>query len=341
MKSKLTIQEIARLAGVSKATVSRVLNGRPGVSPATRRKVEEVISRYSYTPNLVARGLSLKKTGSIGLVVAHTAERLSSHLFFIEFLRGINEVLDERGFRLVLATAESEDRYETSCRAMAQGGVVDGAVVLGVRRNDKRLRYFVKAGIPTVAVGRPLGFPGIDYVDADNEGGARMATEYLLRLGHEQILFLNGPRDHNASLAREKGYRRALKALGHKVDEGLIVYGDFSFESGYEAVRRFLVKGRKPSAVFAASDLAAIGAITALKEAGLRVGTDVSVIGFDDIPYAHFFDPPLTTVHQPIHEMGKEAGRMLLLRLEGDTSAERLSKIFPTQLVVRESTIRG
>ena len=204
MKRKMTIQEIARLAGVSKATVSRVLNNRGGVSPETRRKVEEVIRLHSYTPNLVARGLSLKKTGSIGLIVAHTAERLSSHLFFIEFLRGISAVLDKRGFRLILAPAESEDRYETSCRTMAEGGVVDGVVVLGVRRNDKRLRYFLRAGIPVATVGRPIGFPKVDYVDADNTGGARVATEYLLRLGHGEVLFINGPRDHTASLAREK-----------------------------------------------------------------------------------------------------------------------------------------
>lgn len=338
MKRKLTIQEIARLAGVSKATVSRVLNSRPGVSPQTRRKVEEVIKQYSYSPNLVARGLSLKKTGSIGLVVAHTAERLSSHLFFIEFLRGISEVLDARGFRLILATAESEDRYETSCRSMASGGVVDGAVVLGIRKNDKRLRYFVKAGIPVITVGRPIGFPQVDYVDVDNVGGARMATEYLLRLGHEEILFINGPRNHTASLAREKGYRAAFRALRREVDQDLVVYGDFSFESGYVVVRELLVKGRAPSAVFAASDLAAMGAITAFKEAGIRVGQDVSVIGFDDIPYAHFFEPPLSTVHQPIYQMGREAGLLLLLRLEGAAGEKRLHRVFPTQLVVREST---
>ncbi len=341
MKRKMTIQEIARLAGVSKATVSRVLNNRGGVSPETRRKVEEVIRLHSYTPNLVARGLSLKKTGSIGLIVAHTAERLSSHLFFIEFLRGISAVLDKRGFRLILAPAESEDRYETSCRTMAEGGVVDGVVVLGVRRNDKRLRYFLRAGIPVVTVGRPIGFPKVDYVDADNTGGARVATEYLLRLGHGEVLFINGPRDHTASLAREKGYRQAFKAMGRELDEDLIVYGDFSFESGYETVRGFLARGKSLSAVFAASDLAAMGAITAFKEAGIRVGHEVSVIGFDDIPYAHFFDPPLTTVRQPIYEMGKEAGRILLLRLEGEAGPGRLHKTFPTQLIVRESTIRS
>ena len=129
--------------------------------------------------------------------------------------------------------------------------------------------------------------------------------------------------------------------MGREVDERLIVYGDFSFESGYETVRGFLARGKSLSAVFAASDLAAMGAITAFKEAGIRVGHEVSVIGFDDIPYAHFFDPPLTTVRQPIYEMGKEAGRILLLRLEGEAGPGRLHKTFPTQLVVRESTIRS
>ena len=142
----MTIQEIARLAGVSKATVSRVLNNRGGVSPETRRKVEEVIRLHSYTPNLVARGLSLKKTGSIGLIVAHTAERLSSHLFFIEFLRGISAVLDKRGFRLILAPAESEDRYETSCRTMAEGGVVEHAFVL-IDREEGGRETLAQAGV--------------------------------------------------------------------------------------------------------------------------------------------------------------------------------------------------
>jgi len=340
MTRKLTIKEIAELAGVSKATVSRVLNGKGGVSPRTRRKVERVIQMYSYTPNLVARGLSLRRTGGVGLIVAHTAKRLSSHLFFLEFLRGVSHFLTEMGFRLILATADSEEDYESSCRNMAQDGFVDGAVILGIRKNDRRLRYFLKAGVPFVTVGRPIGYPRADYVDSDNQGGARTATEYLLRLGHKEIFFINGPEDHVASIAREKGYKEAFNTHGVSLGEQYIVHGDFSFESGYGAVRMALAQGLEFSAVFAASDLTAMGAATALKEAGFRVGEDISVVGFDDIPYARLFDPPLTTVHQPIHEMGEEAGRLLLLRLEGDVEGP-LRKVFRTQLIVRESTGQG
>ncbi|MCR4392595.1 MAG: LacI family transcriptional regulator [Candidatus Acetothermia bacterium] len=335
MQKKLTIKEIADLAGVSKATVSRVLNAKPGVSPTTRRKVEEVIKAHSYAPNLVARGLSLRRTGIIGLVVAHTARRLSSHLFFLEFLRGISRVLEGEGFRLILATADSEEDYESSCRNMAHEGLTEGVVVLGVRKNDKRLRHFLQNGVPLVTVGNPLGYPGVSFVDADNYGGARMATEYLIGLGHERILFINGPKAHTGSLAREHGYKAALVAHGTK--EHHIVYGDFSFESGYRAIKESLNRGYQPSGVFAASDLAAMGAIIALKEAGIRAGKDASVIGFDDIPYASFFDPPLTTVRQPISEMGEEAGRLILQVLRG--VAAPLGKIFPTTLVVRESTV--
>ena len=144
MPQKLTIKEIAELAGVSKATVSRVINGKPGVNPETRKKVEQVIRTHSYAPNLVARGLSLRQTGNIGLIVAHSAKRLSSHLFFLEFLQGVSRYLTEKGFRLTLTTADSEEDYESSCLNMAQGGFVDGAIILGIRKNDRRLKYFLK-----------------------------------------------------------------------------------------------------------------------------------------------------------------------------------------------------
>lgn len=338
MPKKLTIKEIARLAGVSKATVSRVLNAKPGVSPATRQKVEQVIRAHSYAPNPVARGLSLRRTGIIGLVIAHTAGRLSSHLFFLEFLRGISRVLEGEGFRLVLATADTEEDYESSCRSMAQEGLVDGVVILGIRKNDKRLQHFIQNNVPLVTVGTPLGYHGVSFVDADNYGGARMATEYLIGLGHTRILFINGPKTHSGAIARERGYRAALAA--HGIKEQYVVYGDFSFESGYKTIKEALNQGNQPSAVFAASDLAAMGAIIALKEAGMRAGKDVSVIGFDDIPYASYFDPPLSTVHQPIFEMGEEAGRILIQLLKGEAPSS-LGKIFPTTLVIRESTVPG
>jgi len=340
MSKRLTMKEIAKLAGVSKATVSRVLNAKQGVHPETREKVERVIEAHSYTPNLVAQGLSSKRTGSIGLIVAHTTRRLSSHLFFLEFLRGISNSLNEKGFRLILATADSEEDYEDSCRSMTQNGVVDGVVILGIRNNDRRLRYFLDAGIPFITVGQSIGYSEVDYVDSDNEGGARSAMEYLLRLGHEKVLFVNGPEDHVAAIAREHGYRAALDTRGLSSDERYIIHGDFSFESGYEAVRDASITGLEFSAVFTASDLAAMGAITALKEGGIQAGKDASVIGFDDISYASFFDPPLTTVHQPVCEMGEEAGRLLLLRLDGDVQG-LLTKVFRTQLIIRESTLRG
>ncbi len=334
------MKEIAKLAGVSKATVSRVLNSRQGVHPKTRKRVEQVIEAHSYTPNLVAQGLSSKRTGNIGLVVAHTTRRLSSHLFFLEFLRGISSCLNEKGCRLILATADSEEDYEDSCRSMTQNGVVDGVVILGIRSNDKRLRYLLDAGIPFITVGQPIGYPEADYVDADNKGGARTAMEYLLRLGHEKVLFVNGPEAHVASIAREHGYKAALDTRGLPSDERYIIYGDFSFESGYEAVRDARRTGLEFSAVFTTSDLAAMGAITALKEVGIQAGKDASVIGFDDISYASFFDPPLSTVYQPICEMGEEAGRLLLLRLDGNVQGP-LTKVFRTQLIIRESTQRG
>ncbi|MGC9019523.1 MAG: LacI family DNA-binding transcriptional regulator [Candidatus Bipolaricaulaceae bacterium] len=329
---KLTIKEIAQLAGVSKATVSRVLNGRPGVSPKTREKVEEIIRMYSYRPSPLARGLSSQKTGVIALVISHPAARLFAHPFLLEFLPGISHVLEENGFRLVLSIPETEERCEIVCQRIVQEKLAEGVVMLGVRRNDPRLPWLSKNHLPVVTVGRPLGYIGISFVDVDNHGGARLATEHLIQLGYKQILFINGPKEHTAAIAREEGYRAAMRAHNLKAD---VVYGDFSYISGYQAVKERWRKGRRVTAVFAASDMAAIGACMAFKEMGVKVGAEAAVVGFDDIPHASFFDPPLTTVRQPIRELGKEAGRLILHILEGGASE---SVVLPTVLVVREST---
>lgn len=329
---RLTIKEIARLAGVSKATVSRVLNGRPGVSPQTREKVEKIIQTYSYRPSPLARGLSSQKTGVIALVISHSAARLSAHPFLLEFLPGISHVLEEHGFRLVLSIPDSEERYELACQLIAQEKLAEGVVVLGVRRNDPRLPFLAKNNIPLVTVGRPIGYTGISFVDADNYGGARLATEHLIELGYKQILFVNGPKEHTAAIAREEGYKAAMLAHNLKPE---VAYGDFSYMSGYRAVKEWWRKGRRVLAVFAASDMAAIGASTAFKEMGIKVGKKAAVVGFDDIPYASLFDPPLTTVRQPIRELGEAAGRLILRVLEGGVTE---SVILPTALVVRGST---
>lgn len=340
MSRRLTIKEIAEIAGVSKATVSRVINGKKEVSNGTRKRIKKIIEEYNYTPSAIARGLSLKGIRNIGLVIPHTAEYLFSFPYFSELIRGISHYANTKGYRLVFATSSSESPQERVYQDMINGSVVDGVVVLDIRKNDGRLEYLHQSDVPFAIVGRSLEYPQVDYVDSDNVGGAREAIEYLLKLGHREILFINGPKDHTVSINRERGYQEAFEAKEVPIKKENIIYGDFSIDYGYKLIKSLLVKGKRFSALFAASDLSAMGAITALKEKGIEVGKDVSVIGFDDIPLARIFDPPLSTVRQPIYEIGKEVGRALISRIE-ERDREPIQKVLPTKLILRESTIKS
>jgi DNA-binding LacI/PurR family transcriptional regulator len=342
-KKRLTIAEIAALAGVSTATVSRVLNGKKDVSLKTRLKIQRIIADHGYQPHALARSLSLKKTYNLGLIIPHTAEYLFSFPYFSELIRGISHHANAQGYRLLLATASSErssaDTYETVLY-----GAVDGLIVVDIKVQDERLKWLEREQIPFVLVGRPFQRSTMSCVDSDNVGGAYQATRYLLELGYEEVWLINGPAEHTVSVYREQGYQRALQEAGHSSGER-VLYGPFTVEGGYalaqEVLRRrshLATKAKqKGFGLLAASDLQACGAILALKEAGLAVGREVSVIGFDDVPLARVFDPPLTTVRQPIFEIGMEAARSLIRRIERP-EAPPLQTVFPTELIVRKST---
>lgn len=337
-QGKLTIQEIADMVDVSKATISRVLNDKEDVNPATRRKIQEIIDKHNYKPSPLARGLNKRGTQNLGLAIPHTAEYLFSFPYFSELIRGISHFASEEGFRLILETTRAETEEENAYKDIVRSGVIDGLILLEVRKQDKRIEFLKKYDFPFIAVGRSLEYPDIDYVDSNNVTGARDATEYLIDLGYRRIIFLNGPRDHSVSFYREKGYREALNRNGLDVREDDIVNCQFTIDSGYQAARSLLQEERDIKAIFAASDLSAIGAAKALKEEDIVPGEDMSIIGFDNIPFSKVSEPPLTTVKQPIHKIGQEVAETLIAKLQGEIT-DPIQKVLKNELVIRESTV--
>jgi DNA-binding LacI/PurR family transcriptional regulator len=333
-----TLEEVAARAGVSRATASRVLRGQSNVSDEARDAVQAAATEISYTPNKAARSLVTGRSDSIAFLVDESEERMFTDPFFLGMLRSAQVAVADAGLQLVFTvTSRREDHAQFV--AYAAGGHVDGVLLLSLHGKDQLPQQLEDLGVPTVLSGRPLsGDNSLFYVDADNVGGAKMATEFLFSTGHEVVATVTGPLDMCAGQDRLAGYRQALEASGRPYDEGLVASGEFTSEGGYISMNLILARRPDVEAVFAASDLAAIGAIRALEEHGRRVGRaagDVAVVGFDDIRDAAEQRPALTTVRQPIADLGATMTRRLLERLMGDEPPHRT--ILPVQLVERES----
>jgi DNA-binding LacI/PurR family transcriptional regulator len=329
-----TLEQVAALAGVSRATVSRVVNGSPRVSAEVRAQVQRAVAKLGYVPNRAARSLVTRRADSIALVVSEPQARFFSEPFFAGMVRGISAALAQTDIQLVLLIAQDLpdrgrlERYVT-------GGHVDGVLLASLHGDDPLPRTLERAGVPAVTVGRPAGVSPVSYVDADNRGGATEAVAHLVRRGRRRIAIVAGPLDMGAGMDRLGGYRDGLLAAGLPQPAELVEVGDFSEESGAAATRRLLDRTPELDAVFAASDLMAAGALRALKQAGRRVPEDVAVIGFDDSAIAAYAEPPLTTVRQPVEEMGRQMTRLLLAKVAG--GAAGMSVVLKTELVVRAS----
>jgi DNA-binding LacI/PurR family transcriptional regulator len=339
MSSPPTLEQVAALAGVSRATVSRVVNGSPKVSPVVRAQVERAVAKLGYVPNRAARSLVTRRADSVALVVSEPHARFFSEPFFAGMVRGVSAALAETGVQLLLLIAQDlPDRRRL--QRYVVGGHVDGVLLASLHGDDPLPGALERAGVPAVLVGRPArGGPGdlASYVDADNRGGAGKAVEHLARRGRRRIATITGPLDMGVGLDRLEGYRDGLAAAGLAADEDLVETGDFTEEGGAAAMARLLARPGPPvDAVFAASDLMAAGALRALRAAGRRVPEDVAVVGFEDSAVARYAQPPLTTVRQPIEEMGRQATRMLLAKIAGETGGMHL--ILDVDLVERAST---
>ena len=328
-------EDVAALAGVSRTTVSFVLNDRPGahISSTTRERVLAAAASLGYQPHAAARGLAAGRTHTLGLVLRQSAEQVAEDALLAETLRGLSDAARAEGYRvLVEPIAPSDGLYSGLIRSKR----TDGLVVSGPRTDDREIRSLSSSHAAVVIQGT---LDGVDLpsVDVDNAGAARRAVEHLIGLGHRDIgLITNAPLAYTAAADRLAGYRAALAAASLPVAEADIAEAAFDAASGRRAMAALLSASTRLTAVFVASDVVALGAIAAIREAGLRVPGDISVVGFDDIPLAAYFDPPLTTVHVPAYDLGRTAGMALLDRIQGRDSSGRT--VLPTDLVIRSST---
>jgi DNA-binding LacI/PurR family transcriptional regulator len=334
-RSVPTLQEVARLAAVSTATVSRVVNRSPNVRPDTRRTVEEAIARLGYVPNRAARTLVTRRTDTIALVVSESESRVFSDPFFPATVQGISAAIADTELQLLLLLARGDREHEKVARYLRQGHV-DGVILMSLHGADPLPRALSEAGIPTVLSGRPRPEEPLPYVDADNRGGARAATSHLLSSGRTAVATITGPLDMTVGIDRFEGYADALRETNRDVLDELVEHGDFSEESGTTALEALLERRPSLDAVFVANDPMAIGALAALRAAGRRVPEDVAVVGFDDIEDAASTDPPLTTVRQPLEEMTKAMAELLLRRMSDPDGGDEFV-VCPTELVHRAS----
>ncbi|MFG1647078.1 LacI family DNA-binding transcriptional regulator [Amycolatopsis sp. NPDC049252] len=328
--SRVTIRDVAARAGVSVATVSKVINERYGVSAATLAKVRAVIEELGYEASLVAQSLRNHRTNVIGILVADLEP------FSTELLKGAADAIRGSGFELVVYSAGGRTGdpkgWEKRYLSRLSGTLVDGAVLV-----TPAVSLEAVPGTPVVAVDPHTGPSHLPTIDSDNLRGAQLATEHLLELGHRRIAFLAGRPDLQSAQLRKTGYLRALTAAGVPFDESLIRDGAYDPEISAASAHELLTGPDRPTAVFAANDISAIATVGAARELGLSVPEDLSVVGFDNVPESALCSPPLTTVDQPIREMGHRAISMLIALINGD-EVERTHLTLDTGLVVRSST---
>ncbi|MGA5194265.1 LacI family DNA-binding transcriptional regulator [Streptomyces exfoliatus] len=326
-----TLDEVAELAGVSRSVASRVLNNAPHVSRAKREAVERAVHRLGYVPNPTARALATRQTGAAALVVSGEDPSIFADPFFAQVIVGASAALEDADLHLMLCLAAS-DRGRRRVEQLLRSKGADGVMLMALREDDPLSRMAEEAEMPVVFGGRPVGLDPRWYVDVDNVGGARQATEHLITAGRTRVATIAGRLDTEVGRARYRGYRDAMLAAG--LDPYPPEVGDFTESTGAAAMAALLANHPDLDGVFAANDNMGAGALRTLREAGRPVPGDVAVVGFDDLAVARIADPPLTTVHQPIEALGREMARMLVALIGGQ---DPTPLILPTRLVTRAS----
>lgn len=336
-----TIQQLAAKSGVSVATVSRALNGSPEVSEATRKRILELAESLDYTPSAAARTLVSRRSHVVGVILdTGPGHPDLLHPFFQEVLVGLKHGAGSLGYDLLLfASDEPGNGFGGTHSYLRRAGHhnVDGAIVMGFDGRDPEIAKLAGSGLPCIAVDADLEGPRTGFVMSENEQGARLAVRHLHELGHERIATITGILGTRPGADRLDGYGYELAELGLELPGEYVVEGDFYDESGYRGTRRLLELGKPPTAIFAASDLMAAGALRAASELGLRVPEDLAIVGFDDIALASLITPRLTTVRQDMHALG-EAAAQGLARMIDDSEAAPARELVPTRLVVRASS---
>lgn len=337
-RKRVTSKDVAEKVGVSRTTVSLVLNNVHGIqiSPETRQKVIDAANELGYVPDATAQALVSRRTRAIGLVLTRTQHHIATDAFLPKIISGLLTTAKKHNIRILVDWVETEHQ-ESAYFELARTKRIDGMILSTPRLNDKALKTLESSDIPTVMMG---SIPGseLPFVDVDNTKAAEKATSYLVGLGHRNIACIsNAPPEYTAAPERVAGFKKVLSKMNIPVKEKLICYADFDPESGYECMKSLLQSGEKFSAAFIASDNVAIGAKAALREAGMHIPNDISLIGFDDIPWAKYSDPPLTTIQLPAEALAQSACTLLLDLIQGKETRENNHIILETELIIRKS----
>ena len=331
--SLVNIHDVAKAAGVSTSTVSRVLTGNVPVSEEARNRVMEAVGKLKYQPNAFAQGLKGGSLRTIGLVVPNIRS-----LVFPAAIRGIEDTAEENGYTVVLCNTDENIAKERSYIDSLRRRLIDGFIFSTARPGHEYLLDLPSEGVPAVFLIRQLG-KSINTVVLDNEGGAYEATRYMLSRGLKKLAFINGSLDLPLYRDRYEGYLRAMREAKMAEPAGMVIHGISGWDDGYQVMKNLLEAGNRPDAVFATSDPKAMGIIRAIRDMGLRVPQDISVMGFDNLDFSTQIDPPLTTVAQPFYEMGVRACLRLIDLIEKGRTKRPKIEVLPAQLVIRKSVI--
>jgi LacI family transcriptional regulator len=327
---KPTIYDVARAAGVSIATVSKVINNTGRISDKTRKKVHKVMEELRYQPSIVASALTGKRMNTIGLLIKDLANP-----FFAEVARAVEDRGQELGFSVVMCSTDNDSDKEAGYIALLKQKKVDGIIVAAGFRNETMLRELIRENFPVALISQEIPELAIDSVSVDDYQGGYQVTDHLISLGHRHIAMI--AEDGRSSFGRIRGYRQALEDAGIPFDELRLIRCEASVEEGYRNGGYFLDSLKPLTAIFASNDLLAVGVMKAARERGIRIPDDLSVVGFDNTILAAFVDPPLTSVAQPIQDMGRQVVDCLVQRIEGEHKLKQRVVLLP-ELVIRKST---
>ncbi|HZG71649.1 MAG TPA: LacI family DNA-binding transcriptional regulator [Chondromyces sp.] len=332
-----TIKDVAKLANVAPSTVSRVIADHPRISEATKKRVRQAMEELGYHPNFQARSLANKSTQTIGLVMPDSTDRVFQNPFFPEVIRGISKFAHEQQYAICITTGETEEEIYEGVVQMVKGKRVDGFILLYSRVNDKVMGYLLEQNFPFTMIGKPhTNTDEINHVDNDNFKAAKEVTEYLIGLGHERIAFVGGATDLVVTMERLAGYKEAITEAGLLLMEEYILSEEFLREGGQKAVSQLVKLHHRPTALVVTDDLMAFGMLNTLQDLGIQVPGDLSIISFNNVLLAEVSNPPLTSVDIQIFQLGYQAGKCLIQKInEPDEPVKRL--IVPYRLIERST----
>ena len=333
--SDLTLEDIAKQSGVSRSTVSRVLNDQPNVRQDVRERVLDVIEVTGYHPHAAARALASQRSWTIGLVLPQSVSFFFTDPYYPHLTKGIAQACNQHNYTLALFLVDSKEDEKNIFTRVSRKGLLDGVLVqVGHHGDQQIIGQLVDANMPQVVIGRPFRSDNVSYLDIDNVNASFNAVAHLIRLGYQRIGTITGPLQSTVGIDRKAGYIKAINERGRSMDEALIAEGDFTETGGYYAMQKLLPA--KPDAIFAASDIMAIGAMRAAREAGLNIPDNIAFVGFDDLPFASSSDIQLTTIRQPVVQFGVKAMDILMDLIENGIQPPR-HVIMDTELVIRDS----